>query len=77
MKSKTAVGLLFSLILTQSCWLTSDDMDGPNLNNPPQDFYKPIIMQRDDFETTTSFQTAPMPMMNTGKIYVKGNYIYK
>ncbi|MEM6516911.1 MAG: hypothetical protein AAF688_12060 [Bacteroidota bacterium] len=76
MKFKSTIGLVCCLMTLQSCWLGGNDVEDPLTVNPPNDFYEPIIMQREEFETTTSFQTAPEPMMNTGKIYVKDNFIF-
>ncbi|OUS01081.1 hypothetical protein A9Q86_07900 [Flavobacteriales bacterium 33_180_T64] len=65
--------LCFSMSF-QSCWLrdSEDDIITTNI----QDFYEPVIMQRSEFETTTTLQTTPEVIVNSGKIYVKDNYIF-
>lgn len=42
---------------------------------PYQGDYKPILMKRTDLENSVK-SIAPIPLINPGKIYIKGNYIY-
>lgn len=42
----------------------------------PSSSYNPVIMKRNVFETTTILENTPRPIENSGKIYVKGNYIF-
>lgn len=67
--------LLFLIcITTQSCfYLTGEDDDQvePFFGN-----YEPVVMNRTEFETTTTYQSTPIPTVNSGKIYVRGNYIF-
>ncbi|RLD62382.1 MAG: hypothetical protein DRI95_13135, partial [Bacteroidetes bacterium] len=41
----------------------------------PFSAYKPILMEREELEQSISF-TGAQEMINTGKIYLKGNTIY-
>ncbi|WP_460219228.1 hypothetical protein [Psychroserpens sp. MEBiC05023] len=61
-------------ISMQSCWLTDNTDEFVNVE--PQEFYEPVIMQRSEFETTTTLQLTPEVIVNSGKIYVKDNYIF-
>ncbi|NQX84474.1 MAG: hypothetical protein HRT67_00875 [Flavobacteriaceae bacterium] len=66
--------LLFSILtfcLCHSCitWGTDDD---ESLSSE----YQPIIMQRADFESTTLLESTPRTIENSGKIYVKDNFIF-
>ncbi|MFP4845765.1 hypothetical protein [Winogradskyella sp. PE311] len=68
--------LLLTLIVTfllQSCigWGTSGGDDIGQFS-----IYEPVIMQRSNFETTTTLDTNSRPIENTGKIYVKDDYIF-
>nr|WP_321236629.1 hypothetical protein [uncultured Psychroserpens sp.] len=58
----------------QSCWLTNQSDDIVIVR--PQDNFEPVIMERSEFETTTTLQTTPEVIVNSGKIYVKDNYIF-
>ncbi|WP_298903972.1 hypothetical protein [uncultured Psychroserpens sp.] len=65
--------LCFSLSF-QSCWLTDTEDDIVTTTVP--DYYVPVIMQRSVFENTTTLQTTPEVIVNSGKIYVKDNFIF-
>lgn len=75
MKKAFIIILFFSAILLQSCihWGSNgDDVDGfPIASN-----YEPVIMKRTAFEATTTLESTPRTIENSGKIYVKGNYIF-
>ncbi|WP_047551620.1 hypothetical protein [Psychroserpens sp. Hel_I_66] len=74
MKLKSIATLLLCCCFSlQSCWLTDAEDDLPPLI---QDYYEPVTMQRSDFMTTTSLQTSPEMIVNSGKIYVKDNFIF-
>ena len=62
------------MMLLMGCfgWGGDDDIDGFPANPP----YEPVIMERSEFETSTSFESTPRVIENSGKIYVKGNYIF-
>ncbi len=75
MKLKPALLILLCCLCFQSCWLTNDDVD-PITIDIPESYYEPIIMQRDEFETTTALSVNPEPIMNSGKIYVKDDLIF-
>ncbi len=66
---------LFILCITiQGCFYMNgedDFVDPPVFGN-----YEPVIMNRTEFESTTSYESTPRPIENSGKIYVKGNYIF-
>lgn len=62
------------LLLLQSCFpLGGDDIsdDGFFVSS-----YEPVIIKRSVFETTTLLENTPRNIENSGKIYVKGNYIF-
>jgi hypothetical protein len=66
--------LILLSFLLQSCFVPADD-DG---DFEPQFFgnYEPVVMKRAEFENSTKYQNIPRPIVDSGKIYVKGNYIY-
>ncbi|WP_298896969.1 hypothetical protein [uncultured Psychroserpens sp.] len=77
MKMKPFVMLMllcFSLSF-QSCWFLNPEDDDIILTQV-EDYYEPVIMQRSNFENTTSLQSTPEVIVNSGKIYVKDNYIF-
>ena len=61
-------------ISLQSCWLVDPEDD--IITTTIQDYYEPVIMERSEFEHTTSLQTTPEVIVNSGKIYVKDNFIF-
>ncbi|NRB59257.1 MAG: hypothetical protein HRU50_04860 [Winogradskyella sp.] len=68
-------GIICVLITSCIGWGLDDDVVnedpfGPTFN------YQPVTMNRAEFETTTSVESTPRTIINSGKIYVKGNYIY-
>ncbi len=75
MKKSILLLLVSSAILFQSCfnWGENvDDVDGfPIASN-----YEPVIMKRSAFEAATTLESTPRTIENSGKIYVKGNYIF-
>lgn len=72
MKKFASLIIATSFFLFQGCihWGANDD-DVIPINN-----YEPVIMQRTAFEATTVLESTPRAIENSGKIYVKGNYIY-
>lgn len=74
MKLNSILVILICCCLSfQSCWYsdTGDDL-------PPQiqDYYEPLTMLRSEFDTTTTLQTTAEVIVNSGKIYVKDNFIF-
>ena len=65
-----AVLLLCCCLSFQSCWLTD-----PADDFPPQiqDYYEPVTMLRSEFDATTTLQTTPEVIVNSGKIIVEEN----
>jgi hypothetical protein len=74
MKLKAVVVLLICCSLSfQSCWLTDTEDDVlPQM----QDYYEPVTMQRSEFNATTILQATAEVIINSGKIYVKDNFIF-
>ncbi|TXE17416.1 hypothetical protein ES692_09060 [Psychroserpens burtonensis] len=74
MKLKAVVVLLICCSLFfQSCWLTDTEDDVlPQI----QEYYEPVTMQRSEFNATTILQTTAEVIVNSGKIYVKDNFIF-
>ncbi|WP_296383717.1 hypothetical protein [Winogradskyella sp.] len=67
--------LLFAVtaLLFQSCFpFGGGGDDEPPIGNN----YEPVIMKRDAFETSTSLENIPRVIENSGKIYVKDNFIF-
>ncbi|MBO6881926.1 hypothetical protein [Winogradskyella sp.] len=64
-----------SSLLFQACigW-GSDDAD--DIDPFPTGSYEPVIMQRTDFEAATILENTPRTIENSGKIYVKDNFIF-
>lgn len=60
-------------MLLQSCIPFGGDEtdDFPSASN-----YTPVIMKRSAFEATTILENTPRAIQNSGKIYVKDNYIF-
>lgn len=75
MKLKSILIILLSALCLQSCWITGDDID-PTSIDIPESYYEPIILQRDEFETTTTLSVHPEPIINSSKIYVKDDFIF-
>jgi len=61
--------LLFLSLLVVSCWRNEDDFI-PSLSN-----YKPVIMNRVDFENAVASQ-APRNIVKSGKIYIFDNFLF-
>lgn len=73
MKKFLLLLLVTSLLLFQSClWDGNDD----DFGGEPLNSYNPVIMQRIAFEAATVFESTPRIIENSGKIYVKGDYIF-
>ncbi len=63
------------LVLLTSCLIRNDD---DSFNNPGpilSSAYEPIEMSREDFENSISL-SSPIPIVNSGKIYIKDEAIY-
>ncbi|APY07474.1 hypothetical protein BWZ20_03785 [Winogradskyella sp. J14-2] len=76
MKNYFLLFVIIAPLCLQSCigWGNQDD-DIPN--DFPADLpYEPIIMERSEFENSTTLVDTAHPIENSGKIYVKGNFIY-
>lgn len=74
MKNKLILVFLVILLgLNQSCWWTSGEEDDDIFTNPS--LYEPVILNRTVFETTT-FIEEPRTIVNSGKIYVKDDYLF-
>jgi hypothetical protein len=74
MKKSILLLLVTFAVLSHSCipW----GGNGSIVEGFPSSSYDPVIMKRDVFETTTTLESTPRTIVNTGKIYVKGNYIF-
>lgn len=74
MKKIRIVLIVALLSILQSCWWgdQSDDMPSPPGNHSN---YTPVIVNRSALEASTSFE-SPRTIVNSGKIYVKGNYLF-
>jgi hypothetical protein len=74
MKKSYLLLLAIALIIFQGCigWGGNDDDFGGDTFGS----YQPVIMQRADFETTTILENTPRVIENSGKIYVKDNFIF-
>lgn len=70
---KNRLLILIICIVSQSC-IYSDD-DGLSQSQLPGN-YEPVIMNRTDFEASTAYESTSRTIENSGKIYVKGNYIF-
>ena len=68
---KHFVLLLLLAVSLQSCWPTVGTDDFVQTES----YYEPITIQRAQFEQEI-FADAPRPVVNAGKIYVSGNYVY-
>lgn len=69
--------ILFLVILLpffQSCWLTSEPDDMPT-NATVRSNYTPVIVNRSELESSTAFEN-PREIINSGKIYVKGQFLF-
>ncbi len=74
MKKYFLLLLVTSSILFQSCiyWGGDDDI----IDDFPSGSYEPVIMKRTAFEASTTLENTPRIIENSGKIYVKGGYIF-
>lgn len=72
MKKTKLVLLVFVIAILQSC-IWPDQSDDVIFN--PQSDYTPTILKRAAFEATTGFE-SPKPIVNSGKIYVKGQFLF-
>ena len=51
-------------------WGDDDNIAEPGTN------YEPVILNRTVFEASVNYETTPRPIEKSGKIYVKGDYIF-
>lgn len=65
--------LLIALTTLNSCWW-NDQSDDISIDPLPT-AYTPVIMQRDAFEASTTFESS-RPILNSGKIYVKDHFLF-
>lgn len=72
MKKTKLVVLLMTLSILQSCWWSDQSDDVVII---PSAAYTPIIMKRVAFEASTGFE-GPKTIVNSGKIYVKGQFLF-
>ncbi len=66
--------LMVAAIPIQSCINWGGNPD--DIGGFPSGSYDPVIMKRDVFETSTTLENTPRIIENSGKIYVKGDYIF-
>lgn len=66
---KKIVLLLLVSFLFISCWPTT------NINDFPQQQYKPVIIARSALESSIAFQNA-QPIIKSGKIYIKDDLMF-
>lgn len=67
--------LLFLAILASSCiWDLNDDDPDIIVDPPFESAYEPVILPRDSFETSTVLIDTK-PIEETGKIYIKDQYL--
>lgn len=59
----------------QSCWLNTGEDDDNMVEPFPISSYNPVIVKRQVLETSTIFQ-EPQTIINSGKIYVKDNFLF-
>lgn len=64
--------LLIVFIVIQSCFYNQPDDDIPSTAGN----YEPVVMNRADFEASVAYESTSRIIEKSGKIYVKGNYIY-
>jgi len=69
---KNILSILIVFIAVQGCFPTGDDDVEPQFVAN----YEPVIMNRTAFEASIAYETTPRPIEKSGKIYVKGNFIY-
>ncbi|WP_111683022.1 hypothetical protein [Winogradskyella tangerina] len=75
MKRSILLILVSALFCLQACigWGNDDDFV---TGFPSNSNYEPVIMQRTEFENSTLLVNTSRPIEDSGKIYVKGNYIF-
>ena len=66
---------LLSVFLLQGCFPWGENGDDVDLVDPVNS-YDPVIMKRTAFEATTSLENIPRTIVNSGKIYVKDEFIF-
>lgn len=74
MKKNAFLLLIIPLFLFQSCINWGEESDDGVF--PLNSNYEPVIIKRSAFESTTTLDNTPRVIENSGKIYVKNNYIF-
>ena len=74
MKRLKILFLVILLPIFQGCWLTSEPDDMPT-NPTVTSNYTPVIINRSELESSTAFEN-PREIINSGKIYVKGQFLF-
>lgn len=72
-KSILLCSVIFALLLQSCFYFGGDEIDDFPLNVSN---YEPVIIKRSAFEVTTTLDNTARAIENSGKIYVKGNYIF-
>lgn len=70
---KNKIFILLLCILVMGCtpnWGDDDNIAQPVTN------YEPVILNRSQFEDSITYETMPRSIEKSGKIYVKGDYIF-
>lgn len=75
MIQKKLLAFLALAIILQGCWPINDGEDDVIIEPFPESFYTPVTMPREAFEASTTFE-APKSIINSGKIYVKDNFLF-
>lgn len=72
MKKTIFYPLAVIFLVVQGCWYgLTDDLPPPGqLSN-----YEPVIVSRTDFESATTLE-EPEAIINSGKIYIKDNFLF-
>ncbi|WP_274476499.1 hypothetical protein [Mangrovimonas aestuarii] len=77
---KSSLLYIFVIIVglsVQSClYFNNNNEDDQFLTEPETYHYEPITISRETLENSTTLEALSKPMVNTGKIYVKGNLIF-
>ena len=72
-KSILLCSVIFALLLQSCFYFGGDEIDDFPLNVSN---YEPVIIKRSAFEVTTTLDNTARAIENSGKIYVKENYIF-
>ncbi|WP_298417968.1 hypothetical protein [uncultured Kordia sp.] len=72
---KTNYFIVFIALIFTSCFYNNDDNFIPTATGPSASLFEPTTMLRSELETSITLQEAK-PIIETGKIYVKGQYLF-